>query len=154
MIFGNSKSYIISGVTMITLNHSVTGFGLFSNRDIEYKSIINGKKTHTLLGDYSDFNVLVWLWKESSPSTKLNTLVSLVGSEVTFLLEGATQFVKCWVESVRPFYHKNLRNYDACRLHLFPTVLTSISNYILDESGIPIEDEDGNKIKSEGFQIA
>lgn len=153
MIWGTAKSYIVSGVDTITLNKSTTSFGLFESQDVHYRSIINGVKTHTRLGDYADFKVLSWLWKESNPKTKLQSLRALVGNEVTFYFQGTTILTSCYVESVTPFYWKNLRDYDACIIHLFPTAYTQIKQSLLNEDGTPLLNEDGTPLYNEGFEL-
>lgn len=154
MIWGTAKSYIINGVDTITLNKSTTSFGLFENQDRRFRSIVNGVRTHARLGDYSSFSVLVWLWQESDPKTKLESLLALVGNEITFYFQGTTVLASCYVESVKPFYWKNLRMYGACVISLFPTAYTQISQALLNEDGTPLLNQDGTPLLNEGFNLS
>lgn len=153
MIFGLGKSYIIQGVNTITLRQSIVTPDFFQNQDKEFTSIINGNKTHTHLGDYSEFKVLVYLWRESNPSTKLSSLLVLRNQSFDFYLYGTTVIATCYAETITPLYFRDRINYDAVVLNIVPLHYTAISQYILDEKYIPILDEDGNKILAEGFTI-
>ena len=153
MIWGTTKSYILNGVDTITLNKSTTSFGLFENQDKRYRSILTGVKKHTRLSDYSNFSVLIWLWQETDPKAKLQTLLALVGNQATFYFQGATVLANCYIETVRPFYFRNLRDYDACVVSLFPVSYSEISQGLLNEDGTPLLNEDGSPLLSEGFTL-
>jgi len=153
MIWGTAKSYLYDGVDTVTLNNSTTSFGLFETQDKHYRSILTGVKTNLRVSDYADFKVLVWLWKEDDPKDKLSDLLGLVGSTVTFYFQGTTIIASCYVESVVPFYMKNLRAYDACVVHLFPTKYIQIKQGLLNEDGTPLLNEDGTPLYNEGFEL-
>ena len=154
MILGTSKSYIIQGVNTITLNHSITTPEMFQNADKRYTSIINGNKTSTHLGNYAEFKVLVYLWKETNPGAKLASLLALRGQSFDFYLQGTSAVLNCYAELTSPMYFRNLVNYNAVNLLINPLRYIAISQYILDDNYIPILDDNGNKILSDGVTIA
>lgn len=154
MIFGNSKSYLINGVTTIALNKSQTSINLFQNQDIEHRSILTGVRTHSKTGDYSDFTVTERLWQESDPKAKFHAIMACEGQKVIFYLYGETIIAECYVSFIKPFYLNNLINYDGVILFLTPINYLIVSQYILDdETGAAILDDGGNPIKSDGITL-
>lgn len=155
MIWGSGKSYIINGVTTITLNKSQTSMNFFQNQDVVHQSILTGARTQSLKGDYSDFTVTERCWQETDPSAKFNSIMGLQGQVVTFYLQGTAVVANCYVKYVRPFYFKSLISYDACVIFLEPIAYITISQgYILDDTtGLPILDDSGNPIIADGVMI-
>ena len=153
MIFGNSKSYLVNGVTAVALNKSVTSINMLQSVDIEHVSILTGTKTHSFNGDYADFTVTERLWQESDPKAKFQAIMNCVGQNVTFYLCGTTVFANCYVNYIKPFYLNNLRNYDACIIFLHPISYVFFNRYILDDSGLPVLDDGGNRILSDGLIV-
>ena len=155
MIWGNEKSYLVDGVTAIALNKSQTSINLFQNQDIEHRSILTGIKSHSSKGDYADFTVTERLWQETDPKGKLNLILACVGKTVLFWLQGSTSVADCYVSYVKPFYFKNLRNYDGCVIFLEPIrYITVSSGYIADDTtGLPILDDAGIQIFGDGLVL-
>lgn len=154
-IWGTDKSYIVNGATTIALNKSKTSINFFQNQDVEHRSILTGARTHSQLGDYSDFTVTERLWQESNPSTKFQAIMALEGLTVTFYLHGSSVIADCYVSFIRPFYFKNLINYDGVTIFLTPIRYTAISQgYILDDgTGLNILDDSGGSIIADGIII-
>lgn len=155
MIWGNQKSYLMDGVTVISLDKSQTSMDFFQNQDVEHRSILNGVITHSAKGDYSEFTVTERLWQEANPKAKLNAILACVGRTISFYLYGSSIVANCFVNYVRPFYMKNLINYDACVIFLEPLTYLSISpGYIADDTtGLPILDDSGIQIFGDGITI-
>uniref|UniRef100_A0A6M3J0F0 Uncharacterized protein n=1 Tax=viral metagenome TaxID=1070528 RepID=A0A6M3J0F0_9ZZZZ len=151
MIWGQGKSYIVDGVTTITLNKSVTSNTFFENQDKEFRSIINGVRTYYTLSDYADFTVTDYFWLYDD--TKFNTLKNIEGNTVIFYLNGQTIISNCLVRQVKPLYFRNNRNYDLCTLIMTPLAYIQISQALLNEDGTPLLNEDGTPLLSEGFSI-
>lgn len=145
MIWGNKKSYILSGYTAIQLNHAVVDFNFFQNEDIRHRSIITGTVTTSKKGDYASFLITDKIWLESNPKNKFSTLKALVGNKITFYLEGETSFSQCYVEEVNPYYFRNLISYDIVTIKLTPTRYIEMAN-LLTQDSIPILTEDGINI--------
>ena len=152
-IFGTDKSYIVNGATTITLNKSQTSISFFQNQDVEHRSILTGVRTHSQLGDYSDFTVTERLWQESDPKAKFQAIMALEGLTITFYLHGTATIADCYVSFIRPFYFKNLINYDGVVIFLTPVRYTTISQgYILDDgTGLNILDDSGTPIIADGI---
>lgn len=154
MIWGSAKSYIVSGVNTITLNHSLTDFDILKNEDVRHRSILTGVKSRTRTGDYSEFNITVFLWRESNPSSKFTSLMALEGNEVTFYFEGSTEVITCYVNSVRPYYYRNKRDYDVCILTLTPDRYITFTNIgLLNEDYETLLNQDGEPLRNEGVTI-
>ncbi len=155
MIWGNQKSYIINGATTITLNKSQTSMNFFQNQDVIHQSILTGVRTQSLRGDYSDFTVTERCWQETNSSAKFSSIMACKGQNVTFYLQGTSMIANCYVKYIRPFYFKNLINYDGCIIFLEPLDYLSISpGYIADDTtGLPILDDSGTQIYGDGITI-
>jgi hypothetical protein len=154
-IFGTAKSYLVNGVDTIELNKSVTSINFFQNQDVIHRSILTGVRTHSPVGDYSDFTVTERLWQESDPEAKFISIMACEGQSVTFYLHGTSIIALCYVSFIRPFYFNNLINYDGVTIFLTPLRYISISQgYILDdETGLPILDDSGNPMIADGIII-
>lgn len=152
-IFGTDKSYLVNGATTITLNKSQTSINFFQSKDITHRSILTGVRTHSQLGDYSDFTVVERLWQESDPKAKFQAIMALEGLTVTFYLHGSSVIADCYVSFIRPFYFKNLINYDGVTIFLVPIRYITISQgYILDDgTGLNILDDSGAPIIAGGI---
>lgn len=153
MIFGTAKSYIIDGATTITMEHSTTDFDLLQNQDIRHRSILTGKRTTSRTADYADFTVNNWLFKYSDPKAKFTELRALIDKTVAFYLQGSTVLATCYVADVKPYYIRNLINYDGVVIRLSPITYTTISNYMYSEDGQIMLNEDGTPMRTEGINI-
>lgn len=87
---------------------------------LNYRSVINGNRTNTHLGDYGEFKLIDFVWKYASPSSRFNTLYDYYHSNVYFspqgreaLQDSSSALITCYVKELKPFFYKNNRNYDA-----------------------------------------
>jgi hypothetical protein len=142
MILGSNKSFIDSDGVAILLNHSTTDQNFYLNRDIEHVSIITGVKTHSVLGDYQEFTVIERCWQEENPAEKMNEILSLRGQLVNFYLFGSSLIANCFVSYIKPFYFRDLKNYDACVIFLQPTLYQTLGS-IVDDTGQAATDDTG-----------
>ena len=153
MIWGNAKSYIINGATTITLNKSQTSMNFFQNQDVVHRSILTGVRTHSSKGDYLDFTVTERCWQEADPKAKFSSIMALEGLSVTFYLYGATEIVECYVNYIRPFYFKNLINYDGVVIFITPLKYSRVSSPLLNLDGTPLLNLDGSPLYNVGIVI-
>lgn len=85
MIFGVSGSkFQSSGGSEVLLENSILTPNWVDSQYIEKTSIVNGNKTFDTLGDYSDFTVLVHLFKYNSPVTKFQEIYQYNHNDVYF----------------------------------------------------------------------
>lgn len=150
-IFGINKNYLVYGTTTIGLNHSTVSADWFQNQDVRYRSIITGVKTHSLKGDYADFTITERCWQETNPNIKLDAIMQCEGKNVTFFYNGAIAFTDCYVNYVKPFYFKNLRNYDACVIFLQPINYVIISRRLKFLDGKKVRFLNGKFAKTRGI---
>ena len=153
MIWGNAKSYIINGGTTITLNKSQTSINFFQNQDVVHQSILTGVRTQSLKGDYSDFTVTERCWQEADPKAKFSSIMGLEGLTVIFYLQGTTEIVQCYVSYVKPFYFKDLINYDGVIVFITPLEYFKVSSSLLNLDGTPLLNLDGTPLYNIGAII-
>jgi len=90
---------------------------------LNFRSVITGKKTNTHLGDYGTFRITERLWQNTSPltaSSKFQTLYAFYHTDIWFfphsnkvVQDTSTNAVPCYFKSFKPVYFRNLINYDA-----------------------------------------
>ena len=90
---------------------------------LNYRSVINGNKTNTHLGDYGSFKITERLWQKSTTFTaklKFQRLYSFYHTDVWFfphsykvVQDSATNAVTCYFKTFKPMYYKNFLSYDA-----------------------------------------
>jgi len=91
---------------------------------LNFRSVITGKKTNTHLGDYGTFRVTERLWQGStsarSTTSKFQQLYALYHTDVWFFphsydltRDSSSGVVTCYFKIFKPMYYKNLINYDA-----------------------------------------
>jgi hypothetical protein len=125
----------------------------FQNQDVVHQSILTGVRTHSSKGDYSDFTVTERCWQEANPSVKFNSIMALEGLNVSFYLQGTSMVANCYVKYIRPFYFKNLINYDGCVIFLEPTAYFRIAEALLNLDGTPLLNLDGTPLYNTGTII-
>lgn len=153
MIYGTDKSFIQFGDATILMPHSVTNFDLLQNQDIRHRSILTGKRTTSRKADYAEFTVTDKLFKYSSPTAQFNLLRGLIDEQVQFYFQGSTVIADCYVMEAKPYYMRNLINYDLMTLVLLPINYLTISNYMYSEDGQIMLNEDGTPMRTEGISI-
>lgn len=90
---------------------------------LNFRSVITGKKTNTHLGDYGMFRVNERLWQGSTvartTTNKFQQLYNLYHTDVWFfphsnktILDSVSNVVTCYFKSFKPFYYRDLINYD------------------------------------------
>lgn len=153
MIFGDAKSFIQFGDATITMPHSITDFDLLQNQDIRHRSILTGKRTTSRLADYAEFKATDRLFQYDNPTTQFNLLRGLIDQQVYFYFQGSTVIADCYVAEAKPYYMRNLINYDLMTLTLYPISYLTVSGFIQTEGGIDILTEDGQQIRTEGITL-
>lgn len=123
VIAGSVGSYTSGGYAGegIGLNNCLIEYDFVQPDQINQKSIITGKRTNIHKGDYGEFKVTELLWKNGSASTKLSDLYAYYHTDVYFiphrdgdcLKDSSGNLITCYMSGFKPFYYKNLINYDA-----------------------------------------
>jgi len=135
-----AQTYISGGTIRkgVLLTYSFIDYNFIEPDQLNYKSVINGLKTNTHLGDYGSFKIITLLWKYSSPSGMFSEIYNYYHTNVYFLphsnkgvLDSGSNWVGCYLKNFRPFYYKNLRSYDAVELILEPTEYYDITKLVV-----------------------
>ena len=122
MIIGTAKPAIvnISTSAVLNLDHSLIEYDPIIEDQLNFRSVINGNRTNTHLGDYGTFKVTVLLWKYSNAKTAFNNLIAYYHQDVYFqphrgaeIQDSSENSVPCFVKSFKPFYYKGFIKYDA-----------------------------------------
>lgn len=105
----------------------------FKNSEIDFdfcqadqlnnRSVMNGNKTNTHLGDYGSFKITERLWQKSTTFTaklKFQRLYGFYHTDVWFfphsykvVQDSVTNVVTCYFKTFKPMYYKNFLSYDA-----------------------------------------
>ena len=90
---------------------------------LNYRSVINGNKTNTHLGDYGSFKITERLWQKSAVFTtklKFQRLYGLYHTDVwlfphsdKYVQDSLTNVVTCYFKTLKPIRYKEYINYDA-----------------------------------------
>lgn len=82
MIFGTGEPKFISAGKTVLIDHSIIKPKFIDPQELEHDSIINGTRNFITLGDYSEFTVLIYLFKYDykvdgyTPEEKFNELIA------------------------------------------------------------------------------
>lgn len=105
----------------IYLNNSQINYSFVEPEQLNYRSVINGNRTNTHLGDYGTFKVIVRCWQASSAKTLFQAIYVYYHTNVIFCPHNlptklSSTVINCYLKEMRPFYWKNLISYDAVEL--------------------------------------
>lgn len=104
--------------------NSIIEYNFIEPDQLNKKSIINGNKSNTYLGDYGSFKITERLWEKTTKRVaglKFQEIYSYYHTDVWFfphanhyIMEVSTSDpVSCYFKTFKPFYYKNLISYDA-----------------------------------------
>lgn len=109
----------------IYLTYSQIKYNFIEPDQLNYRSVINGNRTNTHLGDYGTFKVTVFLWRAGTialTKSLMSAIYAYYHTNVIFcpnqlpIKDSSSNLVYCYLKEFRPFYYKNLRDYDAVEL--------------------------------------
>jgi hypothetical protein len=136
---GSAKFQPVGTTSSISLDYSnITPEWILSDEN-DYKSVITGHKSFITLGDYSNFNVQVNLWKYSSPSTKFRELYSYIHSNVYFwphndgmAISGSTNLpVEFHITEIKHSYLENYTFKDVLNINFVAVDYTCVSKSLM-----------------------
>lgn len=84
MIFGTGASKFDYSGSVVTLDHCILNPNYIISDNVDATSVLTGHKHITNLGDYSSFDVSVYLYKYAVPSASFMTLYSYLHKNVYF----------------------------------------------------------------------
>lgn len=103
--------------------NSIYEYDLIQPDQLNYRSVINGNKTNTFLGDYGSFKITERLWQNVATFTaslrfqRLNGLyhtnIWVFPHSNPYVMDSSSNPVTCYFRGLKPMYYKNLINYDA-----------------------------------------
>jgi len=109
----------------IYFTNSKINYDFVEPDQLNYRSVINGSRTNTHLGDYGTFKVTVFLWRAGTTALAkalLTAIYAYYHTNVIFcpnqlpIKDSDSNLVYCYFKEMKPFYYKNLRAYDAVEL--------------------------------------
>ncbi len=103
--------------------NSIFEFDLVQPDQLNFRSVINGNKTNTFLGDYGSFKITERLWQKITVFTAKKRFQRLNGFYHTSLWlfphankviqDSATTTITCYFKGFTPMYYKGFSAYDA-----------------------------------------
>lgn len=103
--------------------NSIFEYDFLQSDQINHRSVMNGNKTNTFLGNYGSFKITERLWQNTDSFTaklKFQRLNSFYHTNVWFypnsdqvVQDSTTTEVTCYFKGFKPMYYKGFSAYDA-----------------------------------------
>lgn len=121
------------------LKYSLLDYNFVQEDQLNYRSVINGNKTNTHLGDYGNFTVRELLWRYTfnswTASTRMSKLYNFYHTDVYFaphtkpLMSGGVP-ITCYLKRFKPYMYGDKLAYDGLILEFDTNAYHDVSELL------------------------